>query len=106
MHYQTYSISAFKSSFIQSLIACSTNGGIDKLDVHVLHKTNYGKIYANVSQFGYTGHGNSSLAQLAGYKNSATNLAISRDVSIQAPLAEFSVLTFLVTGLLQHLILI
>jgi len=58
------------SSFV---VDCVMNGGVGGTDVHVLQKAYCAEICAIVSQFGSNGLGTSSSAQLAGYKNSATN---------------------------------
>ena len=76
----TYSTSIPKNSFILSL---SANDRIGQSDVDILHKANCGEICVNMSQFGYVGLGTSSSVQLAGYKNSANNLAIASGASFQ-----------------------
>jgi len=77
VHLHPYNIPAPKSYSIQSLIACGAKGGIVSSDVHVLHKANCGEVYANVPQFGYTGLGTISSAQLVGHKHAAINLEIA-----------------------------
>jgi len=106
VHLHTHSVSTPKSSSFQSSFACGANRGIGWSDVHVLHKADCSEICVNVSQFVCTGLDTSSSAQLAGCQNSGTNLVIASGASFQPPLAEFSVLSLLLTGLLQHLILI
>jgi len=85
----TYRVSTLESHSTQSLANFGTNGGFGGTDVHVLQKAHCTEICAIESQFGCTGLGTSSSAQIAGYGNSAINLAKASNASFHPLLAEF-----------------